>query len=228
MKLTASVTLHQRLATLAIALGLLAAFSGAREDKHTVNVDLGALAAAVQKTDDHISATELADWILQGDSGYRLVDLRTEAEYATYHIPGAENLPLATLLDSSLLRNERIVLYSEGGIHAAQAWLLLQAAGYRSVYSLLGGMEAWHDDVLYPEEPANGGDDEQQTFAKAVEVARAFGGHAVARRQAGSAADDPDAMSNPPNKPSAVVAPAVPVPSTPATATKPRKKKEGC
>jgi rhodanese-related sulfurtransferase len=227
-----TLSLHQRLATLAVALGLLAAFSP-RENPRTTQVDLGELAALVQQTDDHVSARDLADWILQGDAGYRLIDLRTEAEYAAYHIPGAECIPLTTLMDaavgeSSLLRNERIVLYSEGGIHAAQAWLLLQAAGYRSVYSLLGGLEAWQDEVLYPEEPQSGASESDlQQFAKAVEVARALGGHAVAHRAEG-AAEGPTVRAPLAGSTPAVTAPGVPVPSAPASTAKPKKKKEGC
>ena len=40
-----------------------------------------------------------------------------------------------------------------GGIAAA---LRLRAKGYRGVYMLLGGLDAWMDEVLFPAPPAEG------------------------------------------------------------------------
>ena len=77
-------------------------------------------------------------------------------DYAAYHIPTAENVTVAALPEFPFLRTEKIVLYSDGGIHAAQAWMLMQAQGYRAVYTVLGGLEGWKDDVLYPALPGAG------------------------------------------------------------------------
>ena len=62
---------------------------------------------------------------MAGRSDYRLIDLRGERDYSAYHIPTAENVTLTALPESALLANEKIVLYSDGGIHASQAWMLL-------------------------------------------------------------------------------------------------------
>jgi rhodanese-related sulfurtransferase len=43
------------------------------------------------------------------------------------HIPTAELVELRDLHDYPLYHNEKIVLYSDGGIHSAQAWFLLRA-----------------------------------------------------------------------------------------------------
>ena len=53
-------------------------------------------------------------------------------------------------MDAGLGRQEKLVLYSEGGIHSAQAWMLLKAQGYQAVYMLTGGLEEWKDQVLFP------------------------------------------------------------------------------
>ena len=45
---------------------------------------------------------------------------------------------------------ETLVLYSEGGAHAAQAWVLLRARGHEHVYFLRGGLLDWMDDVMNP------------------------------------------------------------------------------
>ncbi len=122
---------------------------------HTVRLDTQELAAIVSSTVDHVTVSELADWIVRGDTQYRLVDVRTPEEFAAYHIPTAENVPIAALPDYGLARNEKIVLYSDGGTHSAQAWMLLRAERYQGVYILFGGLETWKDDGMFPVAPVN-------------------------------------------------------------------------
>jgi hypothetical protein len=42
------------------------------------------------------------------------------------------------------------VLYSEGGAHAAQGWVLLRTLGHGKVYFLRGGLLEWIDEVMNP------------------------------------------------------------------------------
>ena len=103
-------------------------------------------------------------------------DLRDAAAYAEYHIPTAENVPLASLGDQELPPTEKVILYSDGGIHASQAMMLLWAQGKRNVYTLLGGLDAWKDEVLFPVAPASPSAADQAAFERSVQVARFFGG----------------------------------------------------
>ena len=41
-------------------------------------------------------------------------------------------------------------MYSGGGAHAAQAWVLLRARGEREVFFLRGGIAEWLDEVMNP------------------------------------------------------------------------------
>ncbi len=148
MKRLASLPLNGKLALLTGFLGLLAAFAGNPYSGYSVSLDTKELAVIVEKEVDHITPAELADWIIEGRSDYRLIDLRSAAEFSQYHIPTAENVALSQLSDYGLGRNEKVVLYSEGGIHSAQGWFLLQADGYRGVYILRGGLAEWRDQVL--------------------------------------------------------------------------------
>ena len=168
-------TVNRRLAAAALVLGALA-MAGRPEPGHRVTIDTQQLATIVAGEVDHVTPAELADWIIRGAGNYRLVDLRDAASFARYHIPTAENVPLAELPDHGLARNERIILYSDGGIHAAQAWMLLAAQGYHGATTLLGGLDAWQDEVLYPAAPANPAPREAASFERAVQVARFFGG----------------------------------------------------
>lgn len=147
MKLSiAPKSLQGRLALAALVLGAVAIF-GDPYGGGAVTLHPQELAVLVQKEVDHVSVQELAGWIIQGKSDYRLIDLRDAQAYATYHIPLAENLAITDLPGDTLARNEKIVLYSDGGIHAAQAWFLLKAQGYRGVYILRGGLEEWNDRI---------------------------------------------------------------------------------
>jgi rhodanese-related sulfurtransferase len=150
MRWFSTLSLNQKLAALALLLGLGALFISPATGG-AVSIRPDELARIVQTEVDHVTPDDLADWIVQGRADYRLIDLRDERSYAEYHIPGAELVPITQLADASLARNERIVLYSDGGIHSAQAWFLLRARGYRGVYILLGG---WTSGVTRSSPPS--------------------------------------------------------------------------
>lgn len=210
-------TLNRKLALLAVALGTLALLAQPHRGPF-VKLDARELASVVESEVDHVTAPELAAWIIEGRADYRLIDLRTGSEYAAYHIPTAENVPLTGLADYPLLRNEKIVLYSEGGIHSAQAWMLLRAQGYEAVYMVLGGLDAWKDEVLFPALPANADAQARAQFERAAQVAKFFGGEA---RAGAEAAASPASVE----LPKLTAPPPMPGPATPVAK---KKKKEGC
>jgi uncharacterized protein len=177
MKLSlARLTATQKSGLAVALLGLVAAFGGSPYRGPVYTVDAQELARVVQTTADHVTAENLADWIIQGKTDYRLIDLRTESEFAEYHIPGAERVPFTALPDYGLQKNEKIVIYSEGGIHSAQAWFLLRTQGYKGVTMLFGGLEAWKDNVLFPRPAENPTPAQSVQFAKMKEVSKFFGG----------------------------------------------------
>jgi hypothetical protein len=211
------LTLNQKLAAVALALGAIALFSQPHRGPF-VKLDARELALVVEEQVDHVTASELAAWIVEGRADYRLLDLRNELEYATYHIPTAENVPLPGLADYPLQRNEKIVLYSEGGIHSAQAWMLLRAQGYDAVYMVLGGLEAWKEEVLFPSLPAGATAQQRAQFERAAALAQFFGG----QPRSGEAAD---ASAPAVELPKLTAPPPTPGPATPVGK---KKKKEGC
>ena len=163
------------LATVAFALGALA-MAGQPIRGHLVTVDTQELAILGKSQADQVQPAQLADWIVRGASDYRLIDLRDAAEFAKYHIPTSENVPIADLADAVLARNERIVLYSEGGAPAAQAWMLLRIQDYKGVTTLAGGLDGWKNDVVFPRVPVNPTPAETAEFSRALQVAQFFGG----------------------------------------------------
>jgi len=213
----------QRLALLAIGLGLGALAIGSVGGGGKVTLDTRELAAIVEGEVDHVTPEELADWLVAGRQDFRLVDLRPESDFDSYHIPGAERIAIPDLEAAGLPRNEKIVLYSEEGIHSAQAWMLLKARKFPGVYILLGGLAGWKDHVLFPVQPAEDAPvAERAAFARAAEIARHFGGTPRAATVGGG---EPLAAALPTPATPTIVAPVAP----PAGA-KPgaKRKKEGC
>ena len=204
-----------RLALVALALGAVALFSEPHRGPF-VKLDARELGMIVDGEVDHVAPAELAAWIVEGRSDYRLLDLRSPVEYAGYHIPGAENVQSSQLGDYPLLPGEKIVVYSAGGIHAAQGWMLLRALGFEDVYTLRGGLDGWTDDVLYPAPPAGSDPAEKARFERTAALAGFFGGEA--RSEAGATPAGPRALPR-------LAAPA----AGPAVPAAPRgKKREGC
>ncbi|KXK49367.1 MAG: rhodanese domain-containing protein [Chloroflexi bacterium OLB13] len=87
-------------------------------------------------------------------SGYRaqfgdntphvLLDVRTPAEFAEGHIPGAVNIPVDALQSrlSEVPSDVPVVVYCRSGNRSATASQILDRAGYETVYDL-GGIIAW-------------------------------------------------------------------------------------
>ena len=147
---------NSKLGVLAIVLGFLSLFAGESRKGNGMPIDPKELARRVQNELDHVTATELASWIMQRRTDFRLIDLRDATAFKEYHIPGAQNILLPSLVESHFDKNQSIVLYSEGGVHSAQAMFLLWAEGYDKVYMLKGGLNEWKDDVLYPQLSGSG------------------------------------------------------------------------
>jgi rhodanese-related sulfurtransferase len=130
----------------------------------------------VAREEDHVTALELAVWIRDRKQRLRVIDLRSAAEYDAYHLPRAERIALEALAATRFRPDETIVLISDGGTHAAQAWVFLESLGQRQVYFLRGGLHEWLDEVMSPAIAPNASPAETAAFAKVAELSRYFGG----------------------------------------------------
>jgi len=131
-----------------IALSLVAGLSvGCAEQ---AQVDMQGRAAALAKTiaeeRDHVSVAELSDWIIKDQRDFELLDIRGKSDFDADHIVGARHVPLAALMSDAALAalppGRKVVLYSNGTAHAAQAAVLLRLVE-RDAYALLGGFNHW-------------------------------------------------------------------------------------
>jgi rhodanese-related sulfurtransferase len=167
--------LTRGLAVGAFGLALLAPFAGSPYAGRHAAIDVAALARSVAQEEDHVTALELAQWIKDRRQGLRIIDLRSPEEYGTYHVPRAEHLALDSLTTMPFRADETIVLYSEGGTHAAQAWVFLRALGYRKVFFLRGGLYEWLEQVMNPT-LADTTPAARDSFNRAAALSRYFGG----------------------------------------------------
>jgi len=94
-----------------------------------------------------MTATELSTRLARGD-GLVLIDVRTDQERRIASIEGARPL------DAELMReledgpkDRTLVVQCHHGVRSQRAAEELVAAGFRDVYNLVGGIEAWSRDV---------------------------------------------------------------------------------
>lgn len=92
------------------------------------------------------SAAEVAAMRARGDE-FLLIDVREPREWETARIEGARLVPLGTLeasLDALAAWKERpVVVHCHKGGRSAKACQTLAAAGFRDVWNLAGGIDAW-------------------------------------------------------------------------------------
>jgi sulfur-carrier protein adenylyltransferase/sulfurtransferase len=81
----------------------------------------------------------------EGD--YVLLDVRQPGEYELGHLPGAKLIPLPQLTDSlkELDAAKPIIVYCAVGGRSRMATLLLTNLGFKDVFHLQGGIQAWED-----------------------------------------------------------------------------------
>ena len=175
-KFFSKLSTPKKLALVALLLGIIAVFAGSPYSGTKTKVNIKDLALSTVKESDKINVLDLADWIIKGKSDYTLVDLREENEFTEYFIPTSVNIPLETLPESGLLRNQKIILYAEDNLKAAQAWFILKSKDYKGVYLLDGGLEKWKDEVLFPKLAADASAEQIAEFEKIKEICKFFGG----------------------------------------------------
>lgn len=205
----------RKLATALLGLGVVAALAGNPYRGVDARVDTRTLALEAANPANSLSVTQLADRLVAGQNDLLIVDVRDADAYATYHIPGAYHVPLASLSPDFAPRNERLLFYSDNELEAAQAWLLLRSLGYANSYLLRGGLDAWKTEILFPAPAAHPTPAQQTDFAARAAVAQFFGG--TPRTDAATTGDGlPELLAPPPPSEAPVLAP------------RKKKKKEGC
>jgi adenylyltransferase/sulfurtransferase len=102
----------------------------------------------VAETEHQITPKALAEKFKSGDS-FQLIDVRTPMEQEISNLPGSVLIPVDQLeqrLDQ-LDRQKPIVCYCRTGHRSERAVQLLLGKGFRNVYNLEGGINAWAQQI---------------------------------------------------------------------------------
>ena len=123
---------------------------GTREIQHLIDYDqfCGGGAGWAGDTIQQISAVELAERLRRGDD-IDVIDVREPYEWEIARIDGARLVPLAAVpaaLETIDPARDVVVLCKAGG-RSATAVSHLLSVGYRRVWNLRGGIDAWRADV---------------------------------------------------------------------------------
>lgn len=137
------------------------------------------VAKEIDAGQDHISAVDVAELLMHDSSAIRIFDLRSTAEFQDFHIPGAKQTTVSDLVKADLPHDAPIVVYSAGGAHAAQTWMLLRFKGYRNVFFLREGVYEWMATVVQPQLAVDATVDERKQFERAKVLSHFFGGFAT-------------------------------------------------
>ncbi len=77
--------------------------------------------------------------------GMMLLDIRTDKEYEQGHIPGAVHVPLSEIGEKvkKLKKDKELMVYCDNGNRSIWAIKRLMGMGYKNLYNLKGGYNAW-------------------------------------------------------------------------------------
>lgn len=82
---------------------------------------------------------------LDEKKGMVLLDVRTDKEYEEGHIPGAVHIQLSEIGDKikKLKKDKELVVFCQNGNKSIWAIKRLMGMGYKNLYNLKGGYNAW-------------------------------------------------------------------------------------
>ncbi len=99
---------------------------------------------------DVITADDVKDLVSKKPQDeLEIIDVRQPAEYERGHITGAKLLPLSTIADNTdkLDASKTVVTYCQRGVRSRSAAALLQRKGFKDIFSMNGGIEAWNGNI---------------------------------------------------------------------------------
>ena len=110
----------------------------------------GCGAQSEESTYRQVNAEE-ADSMMEEESGYIILDVRTAQEYSEKHIPGAINIPNETIGTEDIPelpdKEQLILVYCRSGKRSKQASEKLVKLGYTNIVEF-GGINDWTGETV--------------------------------------------------------------------------------
>ena len=108
-------------------------------------------AAPAQESGYRQVTAEEAIALMEKESGYIILDVRTAQEYSEKHIPDAVNIPNESIGAEDLPalpdKNQLILVYCRSGNRSKQASEKLAALGYTNIVEF-GGINSWPGETV--------------------------------------------------------------------------------
>ncbi len=104
-----------------------------------------------------MTAEEVRHFLFEHDpEDFHLIDVRQPAEYLCGHLPGAWLVPLDQLEEKTAQADpdKPAITYCAAGARSRAAASILHRLGFREIYSMEGGIRAWHGAVAEGEPEA--------------------------------------------------------------------------
>ena len=118
----------------------------------TAIVAIIAIAYELWQRQQNASGISLNQAIVLHNKGALILDVRTDAEFASGHIFEARHIVLDKLADSldsiKKYREKTVIVCCESGARSGQAAKTLKAQGFQNVFNLNGGLAAWRQENL--------------------------------------------------------------------------------
>lgn len=166
-----TIKINYVLALLALIVGISAAFTNHSEKNHLYPEWKYKTSPIENGKVRYISANHLADLVYNREQKVTILDLRSEAEYMEYHIPGAIHLTEPNML-SDPGASGKLVFY---GKDAREKVTVFLPDTRMKMYILYGGLEEWYRIVLFPDF-VNMQVRNRQTLESIINRSRYFGG----------------------------------------------------
>ena len=110
----------------------------------------GCASQSEEDTYRQVTAKEAAA-MMEEETGYLILDVRTAAEYSEKHIPGAINIPNETIGDQDIPelpdKEQLILVYCRSGNRSKQAAEKLVKLGYTNIVEF-GGIHDWTGETV--------------------------------------------------------------------------------
>lgn len=108
-------------------------------------------AAPAQESGYRQVTAEEAIALMEKESGYIILDVRTAQEYSEKHIPNAVNIPNESIGTEEIPalpdKNQLILVYCRSGNRSKQASEKLAALGYTNIVEF-GGINSWPGETV--------------------------------------------------------------------------------
>ena len=105
--------------------------------------------ASAQPVVENVSSREMKKAI-ESEAGVVVLDVRQPTEVVVGKIPGAENIDIRQdefwLKFKELNREKKYYVYCDNGGRSTSAARVMKQMGFKNVYNLLGGIEAWKSE----------------------------------------------------------------------------------